>query len=61
VYLPKYPPDLNPIEQVFAKFRILLRKAGARIYDVVADATAAIRARCPPDECAGYVTNSGHA
>ena len=32
VFLPKYSPDLNPIEQVFAKFKTLLRKAGARSY-----------------------------
>ena len=29
VFLPKYSPDLNPIEQVFAKFKTLLRKAGS--------------------------------
>ena len=29
-FLPKYSPDLNPIEQVFAKFKHLLRKAAAR-------------------------------
>jgi transposase len=33
VFLPKYSPDLNPIEQVFAKFKTLLRKAGARSYE----------------------------
>ena len=32
---------VNPIEQVFAKFKILLRKAGARTYDAVAEASAA--------------------
>jgi DDE superfamily endonuclease len=32
VFLPKYAPDLNPIEQVFAKFKTLLRKPGARSY-----------------------------
>jgi transposase len=32
IFLPKYSPDLNPIEQVFAKFKTLLRKAGARSY-----------------------------
>ena len=31
VFLPKYSPDLNPIEQVFAKFKTLLRKVGARV------------------------------
>ena len=29
-YLPAYSPDLNPIEQAFAKFKALLRKAAAR-------------------------------
>ena len=28
-FLPKYSPDLNPIEQVFAKLKHLLRKAAA--------------------------------
>jgi transposase len=27
-FLPPYSPDLNPIEQVFAKLKTLLRKAG---------------------------------
>ena len=31
--LPKYSPDLNPIEQVFAKLKHLLRKAQARSRD----------------------------
>ena len=30
VYLPPYSPDLNPIEQLFAKLKALLRKAAAR-------------------------------
>jgi transposase len=29
-FLPKYSPDLNPIEQVFAKLKHFLRKAAAR-------------------------------
>ena len=35
VFLPKYSPDLNPIEQVFAKFKTLLRKVGARLGPVL--------------------------
>ena len=35
VFLPKYSPDLNPTEQVFAKFKTLLRKAGARTYEAI--------------------------
>ena len=34
-FLPKYSPDLNPIEQVFAKFKHLLRKAAARTLETV--------------------------
>lgn len=61
VFLPKYSPDLNPIEQVFAKFKTLLRKAGARTYDAVSDASAQILAQYSPDECAAYLRNSGYA
>jgi hypothetical protein len=61
VFLPKYSPDLNPIEQVFAKFKTLLRKAEARTYDAVANASAAILAQYPPEECAAYVKNAGYA
>ena len=37
-FLPKYSPDLNPIEQVFAKFKTLLRKSGARSYEAISQA-----------------------
>jgi transposase len=30
LFLPPYSPDLNPIEQVFAKLKALLRKAAER-------------------------------
>ena len=61
VVLPKYSPDLNPIEQVFAKFKTLLRKAETRTYHAVADASAAILAQYPPEESAPYVRNAGYA
>jgi transposase len=35
IFLPKYSPDLNPIEQVFSKLKHLLRKAQARTYDAI--------------------------
>lgn len=60
-FLPPYSPDLNPIEQVFAKFKTLLRKAEARTYDAVANASAAILAQYPPEECDAYVKNAGYA
>ncbi|HEY1864830.1 MAG TPA: IS630 family transposase [Roseiarcus sp.] len=61
VFLPKYSPDLNPIEQVFAKFKTLLRKAGARTYEAISDACGKILAQFPPAECAAYIRNSGYA
>jgi transposase len=48
VFLPKYSPDLNPIEQVFAKFKTLLRKAEARTYEAISDACGKILAQHPP-------------
>ena len=61
VFLPKYSPDLNPIEQVFAKFKTLLRKAGARSYEAISDACREILAQYPPAECAAYLKNAGYA
>ena len=40
-FLPKYSPDLNPIEQVFAKLKHLLRKAAERTTDAVCSLKAA--------------------
>ena len=39
-FLPKYSPDLNPIEQLFAKLKHLLRKAAARTVEAVCAASA---------------------
>src|SRR3712207_6911932 len=38
VYLPPYSPDLNPIEEAFAKLKALLRKAGARTREALIEA-----------------------
>jgi transposase len=35
IFLPPYSPDLNPIEQVFAKLKTLLRKAEERTVEAV--------------------------
>ena len=41
LYLPSYSPDLNPIEQGFAKLKALLRKAAARTFDALIQASPA--------------------
>jgi transposase len=60
-FLPKYSPDLNPIEQVFAKLKHLLRKANARSGQAIGAAIGEILPAFTPQECANYFTNSGYA
>ena len=60
VYLPPYSPDLNPIEQAFAKLKALLRKIAARTISALWDALGDIVARFTPQECANYLANAGY-
>jgi len=60
-FLPPYSPDLNPIEQVFAKLKTLLRKAAERSVDATWRRIGSLLACFSPDECAAYLTNSGYA
>ena len=59
-YLPKYSPDLNPIEQFFAKLKHFLRKAAARTVDAVCLAIGELLQRFTPEECQNYLANSGY-
>ena len=59
-FLPKYSPDLNPIEQVFAKLKHLLRKAAARTVDAVCAAIGQLLDAFTPKECANYLKSSGY-
>ena len=61
LFLPKYSPDLNPIEQVFAKLKTLIRKVGARTYDALCEAAAETLKAYSPNECAAYIKNAGYA
>ena len=60
MFLPPYSPDFNPIEQVFAKIKALLRKAATRTLDDLEAAIASALDAFLPDECANYFTNSGY-
>jgi transposase len=55
LYLPPYSPDLNPIEQLFAKLKALLRKAAARSKDDLWSTIGRLLAIIPPAECARYL------
>ena len=59
-YLPPYSPDLNPIEQAFAKLKALLRKAAERTVDGLWNAIGRLLDLFPPAECANYLANSGY-
>jgi transposase len=60
LYLPSYSPDLNPIEQVFAKLKSLLRKAMARSFDDLWKAIGSILELFTQQECRNYFVNSGY-
>ena len=61
LFLPPYSPDLNPIEQVFAKLKHLLRKAAERTHEATWRRIGSLLDHFPPSECANYLTNSGYA
>jgi putative transposase len=58
--LPKYSPDLNPIEQLFAKLKPLLRKSAARLATAFCAAIAQTLTTYTPEECGKYFSNSGY-
>ena len=60
-FLPKYSPDFNPIEQVFAKLKHLLRKAAARTIEAIVAAVGQHLGSFTAEECAAYFRNSGYA
>ena len=61
LYLPPYSPDLNPIEQMFAKLKALLRGAAARTRDALWDTIGRLLDAFSPTECQNYLENSGYA
>ena len=61
LFLPPYSPDLNPIEQVFAKLKTLLRKADERSTEAVWRRIGSLLGAFSADECANYIMNSGYA
>ena len=60
-FLPPYSPDLNPIEQVFAKLKALLRKAAERTVEATWKRIGALLECFTPQECANYLANAGYA
>jgi transposase len=60
-FLPPYSPDLNPIEQLFAKLKTLLRKAAERTVEATWQRIGKLLDAFGPAECANYLANAGYA
>jgi transposase len=60
-YLPKYSPDLNPIELPYSKFKTFLRKAAARTVPRLNRAIRSFLPQLSPRECANYFRHAGYA
>lgn len=61
LFLPAYSPDLNPIEQVFAKLKTLLRKAEERTVEATWKRIGSLLTCFTASECAHYIKNAGYA
>ena len=61
LFLPPYSPDLNSIEQVFAKIKHLLRDAAERTAEATWRRIGSLLDRFSPSECANYFRNAGYA
>lgn len=61
LFLPPYSPDLNPIEQVFAKLKHFMRKAAERTLEHTWQRIGELLSAFSPQECANYLQNSGYA
>lgn len=60
LYLPAYSPDLNPIENVFAKIKSLLRKLAARTVDALWDGIEDVLPKITADDCANCFAHAGY-
>jgi transposase len=58
--LPSYSPDLNPIEQLFAKLKTLIRAVAPRSRDALFQAIGYALDQVSPDECANYLAHAGY-
>ena len=60
-FLPPYSPDLNPIEQAFAKIKHWMRQAQRRTVEETWRHIGALVETLDPQECANYIKNAGYA
>jgi transposase len=59
VFLPTYSPDLNPIEQAFAKTKQALRRSGARSFETVVAAVTAVLSTVSVTDAQAFFADAG--
>ena len=60
LFLPKYSPDLNPIEQFFAKLKHDMREAAERTYDALCHAIGKILPTVSANHCRNFLAHAGY-
>ena len=60
VFLPSYSPDFNPIEQAFSKIKGLLRKAKARSFEALVQATGGALSAVTKEDARGFFAHCGY-
>ena len=60
MFIPPYSPDLNPIEQAFAKLKALLRARAIRTVDALWKALGNLVDYFSPEECASFLRHDGY-
>ena len=60
LFLPRYSPDLNPIEMAFSKLKALIRKAAARTYDELWQAVGHVCDLFTDEECFNFFNAAGY-
>ncbi len=60
MYLPPYSPDLNPIEEGFAKLKAMLRRAGARTHEALIEAMGRALDTVTASDARGFFEHRGY-
>jgi len=61
VFLPSYSPEYNPIEEAFSKVKTLLRKAKARSFEALVEATSGALCAVSEQDALGFFAHCGYA
>jgi len=60
LYLPTYSPDLNPIEEAFAKIKAILRKAQARAREMLIETLGEALSAVTAEDARGFFEHCGY-